>query len=571
MKLSTQIVSRFAAVPVLFAAAVGLSTALALRVREEVRAVAGYHIPVAQHIAGIDVATGDYELTVSRLLSPPRPDPDELARVLETLTSTRASIASALADSRQLLDEAVSDDSLDVEERVALADLRGIFRMLGRSAEPFLQLGDGTVSAWREGQALDAGKIKAQFAELESDINLGLTSLRGTLAAVEDRSVVRVRDSLAMLWHIGIGLFVLAAILGVVLGVGFARRLTGRLRQLVDASKSAGEKEYDVVLPPAGDDEVGDLTRAFDGMLGKLREEKKTNEAFGRYLDPRIVSHVVASGGDIGEYAERRAVSILFADIAGFTGLAEQLTAETLVRLLNRVFTGAADAIQGHSGIVDKYIGDAVMAFFMPPFTPGDGHASAACLAAIDHLTALKQMGPDLAALIGLRRGAPRISMRVGIATGEVVVGTLGSATARSFTVIGDAVNAASRITGVTRVYGAEIFVAEDTWRLAQGALEGREVDRVVLSGKSEPVTLYEVLGRAGEAQPADLERCEAYGKALAAYRAQRFQEAEQAFAGCLRIDPNDGPAQVMRNRSAQFALAPPLEDWDAVFYLGGK
>jgi adenylate cyclase len=173
--------------------------------------------------------------------------------------------------------------------------------------------------------------------------------------------------------------------------------------------------------------------------------------------------------------------------------------------------------------------------------------------------------------LLGLRRGAPDIEMRVGIATGEVLIGTVGSPTARSFTVIGDAVNAASRLTGVNKVYGTHLLITGDTYRLARGEIEAREIDEVIVAGKSEPVVLYEVLAPAGGLSAADTERCDHYAKALSAYRARDFEGAERGFAECMRLQPDDGPARVLRERAARLHADPPPETWDSVFCLTAK
>ena len=172
-----------------------------------------------------------------------------------------------------------------------------------------------------------------------------------------------------------------------------------------------------------------------------------------------------------------------------------------MVHLLNAYFTAVTQAIRDHRGIIDKYIGDGVMAFWTPPFSPGDQHATDACLAALLQQEAIDAFRRELPQLLGLRRNVPDFKVRMGLATGEVVIGTIGSETARSYTVIGDIVNTASRLEGINKLYGTGIAVAEDTYRLAQQAVEVRELDFVTVVGKTEPVRIFELLGRAGEVE----------------------------------------------------------------------
>src|SRR5262249_9144766 len=151
---------------------------------------------------------------------------------------------------------------------------------------------------------------------------------------------------------------------------------------------------------------------------------------------------------------ERRVLTVMFSDIQGFSAISEQLTASVIANLLNRYFTVATDAVRGRNGVVDKYIGDSLMAFWAAPFSAGDSHASDACLAALDLQEALKALREDLPQILGLRRQVPPFVVRTGLATGEVVLGTIGAPTAKSFTVIGDAVNLASRLEAVNKIYG---------------------------------------------------------------------------------------------------------------------
>ena len=152
--------------------------------------------------------------------------------------------------------------------------------------------------------------------------------------------------------------------------------------------------------------------------------------------------------------------------------------------------------------MIDKYIGDAVMAFWTPPFSPGDDHAGDACLAALAQQEAMVALRAQLPEITGMRRNPPKLVIRMGLATGEAVVGTIGSAAARSYTVIGDTVNLASRLESVNKVYGTSIILSEETYRLAQQVIEARELDLITVAGKTEPVRIYEAMGRAGELKP---------------------------------------------------------------------
>jgi adenylate cyclase len=199
-----------------------------------------------------------------------------------------------------------------------------------------------------------------------------------------------------------------------------------------------------------------------------------------------------------------RVVTVFFSDIMGFTAISEQLTAAAMVNLLNHYFDAVTRCIRADNGIVDKYIGDAVMAFWSPPFSPGDSHAAAACLAALTQQEAIRILQADLPNIIGLRRNAPNLLVRMGIGTGEVVVGTIGSPVSKSFTVIGDTVNLASRLEGINKVYGTRVIIAEDTLRLAQVEVEARELDLITVAGKTEPVRIYELLSPFGKLDPDD-------------------------------------------------------------------
>ncbi len=242
-----------------------------------------------------------------------------------------------------------------------------------------------------------------------------------------------------------------------------------------------------------------------------------------------------------------------------------------MVNLLNYYFTAVTDAIRAHHGIIDKYIGDSVMAFWTPPFSPGDDHVAEACLAALDQQTAIVELRKELPNIVGLRRNAPDFQVRMGLATGEVVIGTVGSPSAKSYTVIGDIVNLASRLEGTNKLFGTSICISEDTNRLAQQQVETRELDLVTVAGKTEPVRIFEVMARVGDLDTVAAALRDRFAEGLTAYRRHDWDTAEAIFSDCLERRPDDGPSKLFMQRVARLRAAPPPTDWDGVWQLAEK
>jgi class 3 adenylate cyclase len=264
-------------------------------------------------------------------------------------------------------------------------------------------------------------------------------------------------------------------------------------------------------------------------------------------------------------------MTILFCDMKGFTTFSEGMTPAALVTVLNRYMTVMSEPVRRHSGIVDKYIGDAIMAFWGPPFTGADEQARLTCLAALDQLAGFAEFRSELPDLIGLKRGFPEIDIRIGIATGDVVVGSIGSEQTRNYTVIGDTVNLASRLEGANKTYGTRVLISEPTDHLAADTVETREIDSVLVVGKTEPQRIFELLGRKGEVAPERLALRDAYVEALEAYRREAWEKAHAGFQDCLTIVPCDPPSMVFLGRIAQFRATAPCSSWNGVWSLAEK
>jgi adenylate cyclase len=297
-------------------------------------------------------------------------------------------------------------------------------------------------------------------------------------------------------------------------------------------------------------------------VLEDITSEKRVRSTMARYMSKEVADQLLA-GGESELGGKDQKVSVMFSDVRSFTTISEALGARETVAMLNEYFTEMVDVIFQHGGILDKYIGDAIMALFGAPFNGPEDADNALAVA--------NQMMVRLGELNERRRaiGSAAIDIGIGISTGEVIVGNIGSAKRMEYTVIGDNVNLASRLEGATKQYGAKILLSESTVReLTRPALL-REVDVIRVKGKDRPVAVYEALGFRETPELRDM--LEAYAEGLAAYRARQWQAAMKGFEAALKIQPGDGPSAMYLERCRLYADAPPASDWDGVWTLKTK
>ena len=300
-------------------------------------------------------------------------------------------------------------------------------------------------------------------------------------------------------------------------------------------------------------------------VMEDITSEKRVRSTMARYMSKEVTDQLLAAGESelVGKDQE---VSILFADVRGFTTIAEAIGARETVTMLNAYFTEMVDVILDNGGILDKYIGDAIMALFGAPFASPDD-ADNAVRTANQMLTAL--------AAFNARRvdaGHKPLEIGIGVSTGNVIVGNIGSAKRMEYTVIGDNVNLASRLEGANKVYGTRILFSEFTRSKLTAPLLSRELDLIRVKGKDFPVAVHEGL----DWRSAELDRglgcmLEAFGRGVALYRAREWHDAEQQFLAALTASPGDNPSRIYVERCRAFAATPPPPDWQGVWSLSSK
>jgi adenylate cyclase len=297
-----------------------------------------------------------------------------------------------------------------------------------------------------------------------------------------------------------------------------------------------------------------------------IREEEQTKfikEVFGQYLSPRVVKDLLTDPSRLKLGGEQKELSAFFTDLANFTTFSEKLSAEDLVSLLNSYFTEMTDILIRNDGTLDRYDGDAIKAFFGAPMYFKD-HAKRACWTCIEMQERLSELRKEYK-----QQGKPELVMRVGINTGEMVVGNIGSSTRMSYGMNGDSVNLAARLEGANKQYGSCSLISESTYQQAKEFIEVRELDTLRVVGRATPIKIYELLGKKGSDNfPIALSD---YLEGLDNYKAQNWQDAIKNFQKALKIDPDDGPSNTYLERCKIFMKSPPGEDWDGIFNLTKK
>jgi len=261
---------------------------------------------------------------------------------------------------------------------------------------------------------------------------------------------------------------------------------------------------------------------------------------------------------------EKRDLTVLFSDIRGFSTFSEGLAPEVLVQLLNEYFNAMTQAVVADDGLVDKYIGDAIMAVYGAPLPQAD-HAYRACHTALRMLEALRALQPRWQ-----ERGFPVIHIGIGINSGAMIVGNMGSDLRFSYTVMGDEVNLGSRLEGVTKEYGTPIIISEATWEHVKDHLATRELDVIRVKGRDHPTRIFEVLGMP-PLTPLQASWGQRFAEGLQAYRARRWGEAITLFQEALQEVPDDHPSQRYIQRCKEFLATPPPANWDGVYVMQTK
>jgi len=555
----------------LFAAALAITLYMVKDSDDEVSGILEYHLPILTRLNSLDVITYEIEVIAHRLMNEAKTSQKRIEEIHARSQKCRQEIDTIFEETKRLSDSGSKDGRNDLEDRLEMARMIGEIDSLKSEVDRFSEAATLPVELMAQGKYAEAAKAIGNLQDYEY-LDPIVTSIRKKSNQLALDSLRETRANIfSIIWTNAI-LFLSASLLGLFVFLLITGRLQTAFRRLTSAFHETADGKYSDPLPITSGDEIGELTSSFNTMVDQLKSKEKLREAFGQFLDPRIVANVVnPTTGEFRQSADRRKATIFFSDIQGFSGIGEQLTADNVVGLLNHYFSAATSGIRKHHGIVDKFIGDGVMAFWTTPFSEGEDHARDACFACLEMRHTFAEIEKNISQITGLRRNIPKFHVRMALATGDTLIGTIGSATTKSFTVIGDTVNIASRLEAVNKVYGTDLIINEDCYRLAELEIEAREIDFVTVYGKTEPVRIYELLSKMGQLDPKTAELRDAFDIALRHYREQKWSEAEKAFQKCLNIKTHDGPSLEFLSRIGAFTRTPPPKDWNGVWQTASK
>jgi adenylate cyclase len=296
------------------------------------------------------------------------------------------------------------------------------------------------------------------------------------------------------------------------------------------------------------------------------REKQMIIGAFERYVPEGVVKDLLKHPEKLSLGGEERFITVLFSDIAGFTTISEKLPPQELVNLINEYLSEMTDIILNHDGIIDKYEGDAIMAEFGVPIFYED-HAIKACLAAIDMQKRLNDLSEKW-----VQEGLPALRSRIGINSGNMIVGNMGSNKVFDYTALGDEVNLASRLEGANKSYGTSIMISDSTNELVKEKLLTRPLDLIRVKGKQKPVQVFELISKKLEGREGlNIEIVSTYTNGIQYYHKRDWQQASECFRFCLKKNPGDIPSRIYLKRIIEHVKNPPPPDWDGVYTLKSK
>src|SRR6202022_2506199 len=557
---------------VLMVAASVLSMVMVGRVGHLLDELTARYIPANAHLSRINILSLERALALRRMVIAKKEEPPDGIgyKARKQLYDAKDAEVDSEAQAARKLINAIIEDTSTPSDNAALARIDSRIDSLMSDARRHLKQESGELLLAldaRDFAAVRRGLARADV--LRDELDEKIDAIRAEMVKVSYGAIATIRSEQTQ----AVLISAIATLLAAIVGLVFANLVSGGIirsvRQLLEGTRAVEAGHLDQSIDVTTRDEIGQLAAAFNRMVVQMRDNQRGRETFGKYIDPRVVEGLIDRPNLTAAEGQRRLMTVLFCDLKGFTSLSEGMTPQGLVKVMNRYLSIMSEPIRTNRGIIDKYIGDGIMAYWGPPFVGEADHARFACLATLEMIERIETLRREIPELLGVR-GTPmeKCDLRIGVATGDALVGSIGSDIMMSYTVMGDVVNLASRLEGANKVYGTRNLVSERTIAAAGAAVEVREVDRVVVAGHTHSEVIFEILGYKGELTPQQLASRDRYQEGLSAYRERRWDDALRALNASLEAISGDGPSSALLKRVESLKANPPSQDWDGSWQI---
>ncbi|MEO1208228.1 MAG: adenylate/guanylate cyclase domain-containing protein [Cyanobacteria bacterium J06638_20] len=543
------------------------------RVSEEIESLVDYTIPITNAVAKVDVHALEQEVLFERILKHYEIEPVDRDRILAEITEfeeRNQEVQAELLAAEGMLDEA-SIFIADHTQRQDLAHLLAQLMAVEDAHQDFHDHAVDVLGLLETGQFAEAHRLEEELAAEEEAFNRSIEDILLELGAFTVAAAQSAQQHQQIVQQLSVAIAMIATVLGGACAWVVTFGLVRPVQQLSQSMQAVQQGNFNTLITPSSRDEVATLTTAFNHMVKELKSKATLEETFGKYVDPRVVKQLLTPAEDTTTKGDRQVMTVFFADVEGFSEHSRTLSPDDLVTVTNDYLTLMSRPVSNQFGVIDKFIDTLVMGFWGPPFADADEHANLACETALEQQAQLSRIQQLLQSQVSSSPSPSPLSLRVGIATGSLVVGNMGSATAKSYTVMGDTVNIASRLKGVTKQYGVAIALTEDTQAMLSDRYATRELDWIKVIGKEEPVRVYELLGHELTLDGIARYQQREFAKGLAAYRNQQWGEAHTHFSACITSNRPDPPAQLYLQRIETFRNHPPPSNWDGVWQMTQK
>ena len=569
--IRTKILSIAVGLILLMIATAALSLVAAMRVGTQLEQLSEGYFPAYHDLADATTDSLWRALEIRRMIIAKTTTPPDPIRYAESLSVAEAKLTEIDREeraARALIPTMI--ENTEFSDTIALTRVETLLDTILTDDRRYL-----AAETKRLLSSLDSGNSEEIAAGLErveglrDELSRKMSAIRSQMLTLVQASTATTLRKQRELMMVATALTALATILGLAVSLLVSAGMMRPVRRLLEGARAVEAGHLDQTLLVTSKDEIGLLTGAFNRMVEQLRLKERIRETFGKYIDPQVVEGLIDQPA-LATSGQRRVMTTLFCDLVGFTGISTGMTPQGLVKIMNRYLSTMSEPIRTQHGVIDKYIGDAIMAYWGPPFNDDADQARLACLAALNMVARVAPLRAELPEILGVRN-VPPLDIRIGVATGEALVGSIGSELMMSYTIMGDSVNLASRLEGANNVYGTRILASQATAKAAAPDVEVREVDRVVVLGQKEPQAVFEVMARKDELTTAQTELRARFTEALAAYRAKQWETARRGFLAALEVVPNDGPSAALLKRLDALQAANLTEDWDGAWHLDQK